>query len=135
MDNFERGDKAAQALKAVGYESAEDTADLSLPTPDGGEVRGTADCYPIADLIADLLHLAQRNGAKVDDIIERGVKHYGADCVEQAFHASEEWGEELTGPLNVARAAEVLEACGVPEQYHYGVFVYVGLKHGEEKED
>lgn len=128
MNNFERGDKALQALTAVGYRNPSETEGITLPMPSGKEVLGS-EGYPIADLIADLLHLAQRNGFDVAALLSEGMEHYGADCIEQAWEHSDNWDNTLQSKENIPRAESVLRSAGVPDVFDQAIFAKVGLMH------
>lgn len=132
-DNFERGDTALRALLAIGFEDPA-TVSNELPTPDGGtKVVPHVQGYPIYDLVADLCHLAQRTGLDPWRMLTEGIEHYGADCVEQAWRHSDDWGEMLQEPENIDRARRVLRVAGVPEEYDEGVLVKVGLIPPQEE--
>jgi len=124
-DNFQRGDRALHALQAAEYNDPESTKGIELPTPTGEMVPGP-EGYPISDLIADLCHLARRYDFDFMQLIEMGIKHYGSDCVEQAFHADEDWGPVLDERAQ-ERATQVLRINGVPERYDLEIFVMVGI--------
>jgi len=117
MDNFERGDQA-ERLVAVYMDGK------------GGGETNAADV--LSDMITDILHLAQRDEIDVEDLIVRSAKHYGADCIEQAWENSDDWAQEMQSPLNIEKAVTVLNACGVPELFHHGCLVYVGLLRPDE---
>jgi hypothetical protein len=126
MSNFDRGDRALQALAAADYRDPAETVGMKLPTPDGGEAPGP-EGYPISDLIADLAHLAQRNGFDFQKLIDEAWSHYGADVVEQAWENSDDWHDTLQDESNQARACAVLRTAGVPMQFDHEVMVKVGI--------
>ena len=135
MDNFTRGDKALEALTAVGYQDPERTLGITIPTPDGGEVPGP-EGYPISDLVADLCHLAQRSRLDFMHLLDEGVEHYGADIIEQAFQNDDEnWGECLQAKSNIPVAETVLRTAGVPARYDDAIFVKTGLLPADEASD
>lgn len=141
MDNFQRGDRALEALAVYRDEPLENTLEVVLPTPDGGEVRSPElDGYVISDLIADLLHVAARFGINPMDKIDQGIQHFGADCIEQAWEAdaeneNAEWSDMLQAKSNIEHAAKILAINGVPEEYYNDIFVKVGILAPDEREE
>jgi hypothetical protein len=125
-DNFKRGDRAAAALSATGYEDPAVTITESTPTPSGARSPGTA--YPISDLIADLCHLARRVGVSdLVELVEHGVAQYGGDCVEQAWENDEDFDNLLQTEDSVARALTILRIAGVPKRFDAKVLRMLGL--------
>jgi hypothetical protein len=120
-DNFQRGDRAAAALSATGYEDPAVTIADSTAFASG-------EAYPISDLIADLCHLARRVGVSdLMELVDHGVAQYASDCVEQAWENSEDWDSCLQSEDNVARALTVLRIAGVPERLDAKVLRMLGL--------
>ncbi len=113
MTNFDRGDRAERALRAVGV------------THVRGD--GFADGYPLSDHIADLCHLARRHDLDVRAVVARGVAHFAADVIEQAWQHSEDWAATLQDPANLDRALSVMATAGVPDFVHEEALRYVGL--------
>lgn len=140
-DNFERGDKALKALLAYGIPNDNPEGDQEVFSALGRALGAdeedlptepVAKNYPIGDLIADLLHLNQRYGGSVADIIDRGVAHYAADVIEQAWENSEDWDDTLQSEDNISRAIDVMETAGVPEPYHQHALILTGILSNEE---
>lgn len=123
MDNFQRGDRAEQAMvayqQAGGFTTAEGMIGVATPVFEHG--------YPFGDLIADLCHLMKRHDVNPMDMVGTGIEHWGADIVEQAWENSDDWDNCLQDESNAERAIEVLNVNGVPEQYHEAVLVKVGI--------
>ncbi len=139
-DNYDRAQSARKALACGNYEPLENTFNIELPLPDGGikEVEGG---YPISDLIADLLSLAQYHELDPMHKISEGVEHWGADMIEQAWMNADDWADTLQDEGNYERAEEILRINKVPEIYWEGVLAKVGLigpddpRHPLNKED
>lgn len=127
-DNFDRGDRAEKALAAVGYGHAAETKGITISTPDGESVPGP-EGYPISDLIADLGHYSARCGFEFSELVNAGIEHFGCDCVEQAFAADEDWGEELQSAENADRVRHILRVNGVPEERWVDCFVKLGVPY------
>lgn len=126
MSNFARGDRALEAIMHIGYEDPGVTIHQTIPRPDGTQAPGLA--YPISDLVADLCHLAQRIGVPdIGALLDHGLEHYGAECVESAWQHTDDWDNLLEHPSNAARALTILHAAGVPERVHDGVLRKLGL--------
>ena len=113
MTNFDRGDRAETALRAIGVTDHR-----------GDEF---ADGYPLSDHIADLCHLARRNDLDVTTVVTRGIVHFGADVIEQAWQHSSDWAPTLQDPANLDRALTVMATAGVPDVAHEEALRYVGL--------
>lgn len=124
--NFERGDTAARALAAIDYPPIEDTIGEMIPTPDG-ELREAKGGWSVGDLIADLCHLMRRHDLDVDDVIERGVTHFAADVIEQAWEHDDGWADCLQDGDNHERAMAVMASAGVPERVREDALRYVGI--------
>ena len=129
MDNFERSNRALEALQSTGhYEDIEDTLDIVLPTPDGEHERvAVLDGYPISDMMCDLMHLAARFGIDPMDKINEAIGHYGSELIEQAWEHSDDWDDTLQSQGNIIRATEILNINHVPIEHHDGIFIKVGL--------
>lgn len=133
-DNFERGDRALKALAAYSsnlplhIENEQELVETGkhafnfagmLPTPIEGS--------PISYLIADLCHVMRRHDLQVDEIVTNAIEHFGSDVIEQAWENDKEWHSHLQDESNLDRAKQVMEAAGVPEQYHDGAMKKSGI--------
>jgi len=125
MSNFERGDRALEAIRSQ-YEDPTGTIGNKVPTPDGGEVVAF-EGYPISDMLADTMHLIRRLELDIPTLLREAWEHYGADVVEQAWEHSDDWHDELQHESNQARAVAVLRTAGVPIDLDYAVMVKVGM--------
>jgi hypothetical protein len=76
MDNSERAAHAAEGLAAYLRSKGEYDSDKPL----GGLIED----YEVADLVCDLLHLADRLGHHHQDVIDRALWHYQAEVKEGA---------------------------------------------------
>jgi len=102
--NFERGDRAAGALTAAGYND------------------GSPQEHDLCLLIADLCQLAQRNGWNIAELLTMGLCIYGSQCVDQAFDQIDEPIDDWPDAAYVEHAERVLRVCGVPESVHERVY-------------
>lgn len=128
-DNFERGDRALlsmQAYQGAGGMSEEEGLTGVFTKSEGGLF---PDAYPIGDLIADLCHLARRvdPDINVDGLLRRGLTHYAADVIEQAWENSDGWHNCLQDATNYERAMAVMETAGVPERVREDALRYTGI--------
>ncbi len=129
MDNFTRGDRALEALKGYRLHHRLDgsaMSDKQIVTGSDDE-DSTFGGYPLSDLLADMMHLAQRYNVDIHGVIWNGAAQFGADVIEQAWEHGDDWEPTLQDPANIPHAIEVLEITGVPEFAHVEAMRLVGF--------
>lgn len=110
LPNQQCADRAEYALRAAAY--ATDELDEG-----------------VADLVADLLHAAQRGGLDLVELITRGFGYYGACCVEQAHTYADDWEDRLGHPANRPRIEQVLRVCRVPPKFDREIYSMLGVRN------